>query len=713
MTKLSTSLQQAGPAGVLIAYITTSTVVYATCISNAEMMSYMPDAGGLVGLADIFVDPALGFTLGWGVWYNWCIVAAQQLASAARLIKSDASGWTPGPKSTIYFNIFGAIFLIAVVVINFLRVERFGFIHSVFALLKLGTLTFLSAQLQFDEPIYLTCTRGLAALIITLAPVPLCCNTPGSAETLSSFYIGGSYWRHPGAFAQHPFGIHGAKGQIMGVFTVLIQSHFAFIGTEIGSSIGQELKNPATNTLLAVRRVWLRVTAVYILAVVAAGLVVPSDHEALNKAPSITGSPWTIAFATVTRNPVPRYVIVAFFSLSAASAASANIWVASRCLFFLAVRGHAPLIFRSLYTNKPPLTKGSDIEMTSVRPLVEPSSIIIPTIITPPTPPPMAETSTLHSGSASASTSLRRWPSDTDSLQPLLSPQSRIESEVEYMLHHSGSVKSTSTSTWPLHKVDTGAFSSPLWPTEKVYSDDTTFDPYAEFLRSSRPVPSSAAGTNDHAGRTPQDTSYHSHRPDSAVPWAGVLLGGAIGLLVFMAPAAESNEQVGAAMNFLTGLSSCTMLIGWMGMLITYLRFYVWTRFQEERSKGFKENNLETLYKNRALGQPWVAVYGLVWCIVLFLGQGWFVFVLPDANQFAQMNPNGISPDPRLGDFAWNFCAAYLPVGLLLLLYFGYKLVYQTSIVDLHEGVTHRVIQVQSEELPPRTLWGKFCQTLL
>lgn len=31
---------------------------------------YRPNVGGVVGLADLYVDPALGFSLGWAAWVS-------------------------------------------------------------------------------------------------------------------------------------------------------------------------------------------------------------------------------------------------------------------------------------------------------------------------------------------------------------------------------------------------------------------------------------------------------------------------------------------------------------------------------------------------------------------------------------------------------------------------------------------------------------------
>ncbi len=61
-------------------------MVYGLCVSVGEMIAFLwvivglvvlniilydiprPNVGGVVGLADLYVDPAFGFSLGWAAW---------------------------------------------------------------------------------------------------------------------------------------------------------------------------------------------------------------------------------------------------------------------------------------------------------------------------------------------------------------------------------------------------------------------------------------------------------------------------------------------------------------------------------------------------------------------------------------------------------------------------------------------------------------------
>jgi amino acid transporter len=54
-----------GPLGSLLVYMHVSTVVYATILSVGEMTAYAPISGSLLLYAARWLDPAIGFALGW------------------------------------------------------------------------------------------------------------------------------------------------------------------------------------------------------------------------------------------------------------------------------------------------------------------------------------------------------------------------------------------------------------------------------------------------------------------------------------------------------------------------------------------------------------------------------------------------------------------------------------------------------------------------
>ena len=72
-------ISTAGPGGGLLAYAIMAVMVYFLMTSLGEMAAYMPVSGSFETYATKFVDPALGFSLGWNYWLNWAVTLAAEL----------------------------------------------------------------------------------------------------------------------------------------------------------------------------------------------------------------------------------------------------------------------------------------------------------------------------------------------------------------------------------------------------------------------------------------------------------------------------------------------------------------------------------------------------------------------------------------------------------------------------------------------------------
>ena len=85
------AIHSAGPGGALLAYAAIGLMVYFLMTSLGEMATYLPVAGSFSTYASRFVDPSLGFALGWNYWFNWVITVAADISIAALVI----SYWEP------------------------------------------------------------------------------------------------------------------------------------------------------------------------------------------------------------------------------------------------------------------------------------------------------------------------------------------------------------------------------------------------------------------------------------------------------------------------------------------------------------------------------------------------------------------------------------------------------------------------------------------
>jgi amino acid permease len=81
-----TNIAQAGPAGALIAYCVVGFMVYCIMTCLGEMATFMPVSGSFNHYATRFVEPSLGFALGWNYWFSWVRLYFQDYSFLYHLI---------------------------------------------------------------------------------------------------------------------------------------------------------------------------------------------------------------------------------------------------------------------------------------------------------------------------------------------------------------------------------------------------------------------------------------------------------------------------------------------------------------------------------------------------------------------------------------------------------------------------------------------------
>ena len=91
----------------------------------------MPVTGSFSTYATKFVDPSLGFALGWNYWYNWAITIAAELAAVTLIMKF----WFPNTPL-----IWSGLCLAIIFLLNYLSVKGFGESEYWFALIKVVTI---------------------------------------------------------------------------------------------------------------------------------------------------------------------------------------------------------------------------------------------------------------------------------------------------------------------------------------------------------------------------------------------------------------------------------------------------------------------------------------------------------------------------------------------------------------------------------------------
>ncbi|EGP87620.1 unnamed protein product [Zymoseptoria tritici ST99CH_1A5] len=302
------ALAKAGPAGALIAYIFVGTLVYSVMVALGEMATYIPISGAFTVYAARFVDPSLGFAMGWMYWFSWAITFALELTASGLIIQY----WAPD----LNIGIFIGVFFVVITALNYLPVSFYGEVEFWFALIKVVTV--------------------LGFLIFAI------CIDAGAGQ---NGYLGFETWRNPGAFAPYLVEDNAALAKFVGFWAVLIQAGFSYQGTELVAIAAGETENPRKTVPAAIKKTFYRILFFFVFTVFFLGLLIPYDNEQLlNDSTDASASPLVIAAKLAGVKVLPG-IINAVLLCVVLSAANSNVYCGSRILVGLAESGSAPKWF--------------------------------------------------------------------------------------------------------------------------------------------------------------------------------------------------------------------------------------------------------------------------------------------------------------------------------------------------------------------------------
>lgn len=291
------AIYTAGPGGTMLAYILTGFMVYFLMTSLGEMAAFMPSTGSFYIYATKFVDPALGYALGWNYWYNWAITVASEISAASLVVHF----WFPESGSLLW----SLLFLSTFVGFNALSARGFGEVEYWFSFIKITAIVvFLIAGI---------------AIVIGLT----------HHQT-----VGFKYW----TIGDGPF-----HGGWLSVFSAFMIAGFSFQGTELIGIAAGESKNPQENIPKAIRQVFWRILLFFVLSIFVISLLVPyTSHQLLSS--DVTMSPFTLVFErigiTFAASLMNAVILIAILS-----AGNSGMYASTRMLWYLAKENHIPKLF--------------------------------------------------------------------------------------------------------------------------------------------------------------------------------------------------------------------------------------------------------------------------------------------------------------------------------------------------------------------------------
>ena len=214
------SLATGGPASLVIAYSLTGIMLYCTVHALGEMAVHFPIAGSFSAFASRFIDPALGFSMGWNYALQWLVTLPLEIVAASLTISFWPNGDHTNPA------VWVTIFLGAIICINLFGVRGYGEAEFVLSIVK------VTAVIGFI----------LLGIILDI----------GGGQDPPGSYIGAKYWHDPGAFN------NGFKG----LCSVFVTAAFAYSGSELVGLAAAETANPRKSLPSATKQIFWRITLV-------------------------------------------------------------------------------------------------------------------------------------------------------------------------------------------------------------------------------------------------------------------------------------------------------------------------------------------------------------------------------------------------------------------------------------------------------------------
>lgn len=291
-----------GPLSVLLGYSITGAGIFGMMMCLGEMSTWLPLPGAIPQYCARYVEPAMGFAVGWNNWYQCSITLCVEIAAAAIVI----GFWNTEINKAAWITII----IVLVVGLNIFAVSVYGEAEFIFASVKLVTIIGLL----------------LVAIVIDLGGSP-------------QGRLGFQYWKNPGAM--ETVVADGHWGRFLAFFSTLIGAAFSYGGVEMVAVAAGEAEDPRVNIPKAVRRVFWRILFFYVFGSLAIGLTVPSTDKRLGAGDDGRASPWVIMANRASISVLP-HIINAVILTSASSSANAFLYTGSRYMFGIAQNGHGP-----------------------------------------------------------------------------------------------------------------------------------------------------------------------------------------------------------------------------------------------------------------------------------------------------------------------------------------------------------------------------------
>jgi lysine-specific permease len=294
---MGNSIHAAGPGGTVIAYLIIGIMVYFLMMSLGEMAAFMPTSGSFYSYSAEFIDPALGYAMGFNYWYSWAITVACEIVAASLIM----GYWFPHVPA-FYWNL---TFFLAFFGINVMSARGFGETEYWFSFIK------------------------VTAIVLFII--------------LGGALISGLMGHHPTSYQYWTIGDGPFHGGWLAILNVCMITGFSFQGTELVGVAAGESKNPHVSIPKAIKKVFWRILLFYVISIIVVSFLIPYTSTLLTS-DDVRMSPFTLVFhqaGIASAASLMNLVII----VAILSAGNSGMYAATRMLWHLAKQKHMPAIF--------------------------------------------------------------------------------------------------------------------------------------------------------------------------------------------------------------------------------------------------------------------------------------------------------------------------------------------------------------------------------
>jgi GABA permease len=281
-------INAAGPAAIF-SFLIAGVLVMLVMRMLGEMAVARPAVGSFYEYARVGLGERAGFVIGWLYWYFWVVVVAIEAVAGAAVL----GHWMPGaPVWLVSLVLLGLM-----TATNLVSVRSFGEFEYWFASIKVAAIVVFI---------------GLGALyVLGLWP-----STTSDVSNLTEL----------GGFAPHGWGA---------VISMAVPAVAFFVGVELVTVAAAESAEPGRMVARATNSVVVRVLLFYVGSIFFVVTIIPWNGQ------GVLGSPYV---AVLDRLGIPAAgdIMNAIVLTAVLSALNSGLYAASRMLFALTGRGHAP-----------------------------------------------------------------------------------------------------------------------------------------------------------------------------------------------------------------------------------------------------------------------------------------------------------------------------------------------------------------------------------